>query len=238
MYKPLLFLGCMHIGFEYADMNYTKKALKWARKSRAGIFVLSDNMEFALPHKGKMMFCQVMPPEKQIESCLKLLGEYKDLIVAGTTGNHVNRAYDVAGVDVDKMIFDKLGLLDKYHAEHGMVDIKSGKQHYKVSFSHGTGVGSDTFRNCKKLLRNYPTSDICVSSHTHKGAHSSEAFFDFDKKGDRFVHKVEFISTGSNLNYPKYAGRELYSPQPKCYVRAWLNAKDHEIKVDTSGIFE
>lgn len=237
MYKPILFLGCTHLGFEFADIAYTKKALKWARNENAGIFVLSDNMEFALPHKGKMMYAQIMSPEKQIEACLELLGGVADLIVAGVTGNHVNRAYEVAGVDVDKMIFDKLGLLDKYHGDQGFINIKVGKVNYSIAFTHGVDCGSDVFRNNRKLLKMYPSADICASSHTHKNAYTNEGFFEWDKNGKRVIRTVHFISTGSNLEYPRYAAKALYSPQTKGYARALLNAEEREVLPDVTGIF-
>ena len=236
MNEPLVVLGCVHLGFKYADIEYAKEYMKWGKDHGAKFLILSDMFECALPHKGKgMIFNQILDPQEQLEAGMELLRPIKDDIIGYCSGNHSNRAYEVAGIDFDRTVAKELGLLRRYYPQHGLISHKVGTVQYKIAFTHGVDCGVDYFRNSRKLLRMYPTADICASSHNHVCATTKEAFFDVDGGGHK-IHEVTFVSTGSNLNYPSYAGKALYPPQPKGYAVLWLGNTTKQVKADVSGI--
>lgn len=232
--KPLLIAGCWHFGHEDADLKLAKDYVKFAKEQNAHVLLIADNHEFALPHKKDMMFTQNMNPQKQFEYGVELFKPIARQIVGACTGNHTARAMKVAGLDADKIMAERLGYLDRYYPHQGFIGVKVGKHEYKIAFKHGTGVGSNTFGNCRTLLRNYPTADICATSHTHQLATTKECYFDV-KDGKRSVHEVTFVNTGSLLNYPTYADEAGYSPQPKGFAIAWLDPKEKQVSVDVSG---
>lgn len=233
--KPVVFFGCVHIGHEDADLKLAKEYIRFAKEEKAHVILLADNHEFALPHKKDMMFSQNMNPQKQFEYGLELFKPVSHQIIGACTGNHTARATKVAGIDCDKVMAERLGYLDKYYPHQGFVGVKAGKHEYKIAFKHGTGVGSNTFGNCRALLRNYPTADVCATSHTHQLATLKESYWDV-KKGRRSQHEITFVITGSMLDYPTYADEAGYSPQPKGFAIAWLDPKDRHVIVDVSGM--
>lgn len=232
--KPIVFFGCIHIGHEDADLKMAKDYVQWVKDHNALAIVLADTHECALPHKTGMMFSQNMTPQKQYEYGLKLFSPIAKHIVGACTGNHAGRARQVAGIDMDKCMADRLGYLDKYHPHQGLVSVQVGKVNYRIAFKHGTGFGSNSFGNCLALMRSYPSADICAASHTHEMATCKRGYWDVENDKRKF-HEVTFINTGSLLNYPSYADEAGYPPQPKGFAIAWLSPTEKHVSVDVSG---
>lgn len=233
--KPLVVFGCVHIGHENADLAMAKRYVDFVKKEGGYALLLADNHECALPHKGHMIFSQNMNPQKQLEYGIKLFAPIAKNIVGACTGNHSARAKKVAGLDMDKIMADKLGYLDRYYPHQGFVSVKVGKNEYRIAFKHGTGVGSNSFGNCLALLKTYPSADICAASHTHECATVSRGFWDI-VDGKRVLHKVTLVNTGSLLDYPDYADEAGYSPQPKGFAVVWLDPNEKRVSVDVSGV--
>lgn len=233
-YKPLVIFGCVHIGHKDADLAMAHRYVDWVKKHDAYALLLADNHECALPHKAHMMFDQDKTPQEQYEYGLELFAPIAKNIVGACTGNHAGRAQKVAGIDFDRIMAERLGYLSKYRVWDGLVSVKVERMDYKIAFMHGKEVGSNTFGNCLNLMRKYPAADICASSHTHRIAHASDAFWDVEDVA-RKAHPVEWISTGSLLNFPRYADEAGYRPQKKGFAIAWLSAEKRDVNVDTSG---
>lgn len=235
MRKPVVVFGCCHIGANTADLKMAKKYVDFARKTNAHVFLLGDNFECALPHKQSMMFEQNLNPQDQLEYGIELLAPIAKQVVGACSSNHSARAYKVAGIDMDRVMADKLGYLDKYNVHRGFTSIVAGKQRYKVAYSHGTGFGSNSFGNGMTLLKAFPGAEIVLNSHTHEMATVKKGFFDF--VGEKRVFKdITLVNTGSLLDCPKYADEAGYSPQPKGFAIVHLGTDERSISVDVSGI--
>lgn len=233
-WKPLVLFGCVHIGAKTQDKAMFDRYLQFVNDMDAYAILLADNHECAIPKKASMMLEQDLTPQEQYEEGVRQFGKIKKHIIGACTGNHANRAYKEAGIELDKQMADRLGYLDRYFTWQGFVSVKVGKIEYKIAFKHGTGAGSDDFRNARELLKSHPTADICASSHTHRLANGWGGYFDI-KGRERSVHPVCFVSTGSLLNYPRYADEAGYSPQRKGFAILWLNPNERQIIPDTSG---
>ena len=232
--KPLLVVGCMHIGQSASDYPLIHRYIDWAKKSKAFILLLGDLFEAALPHKGSMMFEQTMNPQDQYDAAVKLLAPVAHQVIGACTSNHSARAYNVAGIDLDKMLADKLGYLHVYGAHQNMRRVKVGSQTYNIAFTHGAANAGRVFGDCFKLHGNYPTADICCSSHSHCLATMKDAFLEEGPKG-RTIHPVTYIVAGAALGYAKYADAACYPPKPKGFAIAWLSPKEKQVIVDVSG---
>src|SRR5690348_5433144 len=154
--KPLVVFGCTHVGHENSDLKLAGEYIRFIRKNDALVLVLGDNFECALPHKGHMMFSQNLSPQAQLDFGINLLKPIAGQIVGACSSNHSARAKKVAGIDMDKVMADKLGYSDRYYPHQGYISVAVGKQTYDIAFKHGSSCGSDTFRNCKDLLRSFP----------------------------------------------------------------------------------
>lgn len=230
--------GCVHVGFKYADLEYTKRAVKWAKKHKAGVFLLGDNFENAIAtaDKAKMMWDQDRAPQEQLNVMAKLLEPIKGQILGACTSNHSKRSYKVAGIDLDEELAHRLGYIDKYKGNVGFASIHAGKNVYRAVYTHGIGSGSNVLSDFRSLNAAYPGVDLVMASHTHTCLTTKEGFFSVDEKG-RTLNSVTYIRTGSAIEYPSYAEECLYKPQPKGFSTLWLGKKEKEVRVETYSGF-
>lgn len=234
MRKPLVVFGCVHIGANTADLKMAKKYVDYARKTNAHVLMLGDNFECALPHKGAMMFEQNLPPQEQLEYGIKLFAPIAKQIIGACSSNHSARAYKVAGLDMDRVMADKLGYIDKYNHHRGFTSLQAGKIRYKLAYAHGTGFGSNSFGNGLTLLKAFPSAELICTSHTHEMATVKKGFFDYDGS-KRVFHDITLVNTGSLLDCPSYADEAGYAPQPKGFAIVHLGTSERSISVDVSG---
>lgn len=234
-YKPLVIMGCIHIGHRNADLKLAQKYVDFVKKNNAVVLLLSDNFENAIPQKAHMMFSQNMTPQEQLDYGEELFYPIRKNIVGLVQGNHSGRTRKESGIDMDYELAKHLGIKKAYNPNQGFVVIKAGKVNYGVAYKHGTGFGINTFGNTLTLMRQFPSADICAGSHTHELATTSRGFWDIDKNGKRVRHDVTLVNTGSLLDFPSYADEAYYAPQRKGFAILYLNMKTKEVLVDVSG---
>lgn len=234
--KPLVVLGCTHLGAKTADYKMAQKYVAYAKETKAAVLMLGDNFECAVPKKGAMMFEQDLTPQEQLEKGIDLYAPIAKQVIGACSSNHSARAYKEAGLDMDRIMADRLGYLKVYNQHRGYTAIKVGNQQYRIAYAHGTGFGSNSFGNGMTLLKAFPMSDIVCTSHTHEMATVKKGFFDHDKDGKRVFRDITLINTGSLLDCPKYADEAGYAPQPKGFAIAYLGMKHREVSVNVSGI--
>lgn len=229
---PLLLLGCLHAGFRFANLAYTEGAIDWARRCRAGILVLGDNFENALPNKPHMMWDQLTEPEAQLDYVEALLRPVAGQIVGAVTSNHSRRSRKAAGIDLDRQLACRLGYRNKYHGTIGHTVLPVGKMKYRIIYTHGIGSGSNVLSDFRAINTMYPNADLICASHTHTCLTTSEGFFTMTD-GGRHTHRVVYARTGSGITYPSYAEEQLYRPQPMGYSVVWLGLQSKSIRVET-----
>lgn len=231
--KNLVLFGCLHAGSKAANPQWAKDYVAKSIALNASVLLLGDLFENAIPSRGEgMMFEQNLTPDEQIEKVAELLYPIKNRIIGSVTSNHSERTYKEVGINMDKRLLRELGVKDNvYKGQQGIVNF-AGK---KVVFSHGNGAGSNTWADANKLLKIYPTADIIALSHKHELEQHWHGNFDITPKGHRVQKFIPFVRTGSLMEYPRYAQRELYTPQKPGF--AIISVEDSgKILVDTNGI--
>lgn len=232
--KKLLCTGCVHVGSKAANLQWFKDYAKMAQEDKdMSVLLLGDLFENAIPSRGEgMVWEQNLTPDEQIETVAEILSPISHKIVGCVTSNHSERTYKEAGINMDKRLLRELGVKDSvYKGQQGIINF-SGK---RIVFTHGTGAGSNTWADANKLLKIYPTADIIALSHKHELEQHWHGNFDITKNGSRVPKFIPFVRTGSLMSYPRYAQRELYSPQKPGF--AIITIEDGGgIKVDTNGI--
>jgi len=211
-----------------------KAYIDFIRKNDGFCILLADNHECAVPRKAWMMFEQNMTPQEQLDYSVKMFEPIKRNIVGAVTGNHAWRAYHDAGIEMDKEMMSRLGILHHYYGFQGFVEIPYGNQTYRVVFCHGNNAGKNVFANCEKMNAAYPNGDIYASSHTHILAATTKQTWQY-KQGKLQLKQYYYVSTGSLLNYPLYAGQALYQPQVKGFAIAWIYPDRYFVDIDVSG---
>lgn len=230
--KPVVFFGCVHVGAKTADMDLARRYVDFVKKNKGYAILLADNHECAVPRKAHMMFEQDLTPQEQLDYSVNLFKPIRNNIIGAVTGNHAWRAYHDCGLELDKIMMEELGISSKYHRFQGHISITEGSQKYRIVFAHGNNIGSDVFRNCRKLKSQYPTADIYAASHAHVLSYLPVQIRDFNTRGKSTLRDIHYISTGSMLNTPLYAEIALYDPQPKGFAIAWIYPNQHRVDVD------
>lgn len=179
-----------------------------------------------------MMFEQDKNPQEQLDESVDYYEPIKKNIKGAVTGTHAWRAYHDSGLEMDKIMCQRLGIMQHYYRFQGHVEIPFGKEKYRIAFAHGNNCGADAFRNCRRLHLQYPRSDIFAASHSHILSAMPIQFRDYNNKGGVTLKDVWYVSTGSMLNTPLYAEIAMYQPQPKGFAVAWLYPDEHRIDVD------
>lgn len=231
--KKLIVFGCVHVGSKSANLQWFKDYVELAKDKDTSILLLGDNFENAIPSRGEgMTFEQDLIPDEQMDTVGAILEPVKHKIVGCVTSNHSERTYKEAGINMDKRLLKELKVKDSiYKGQQGVIAF-AGK---KIVFAHGSGAGSNTWADANKLLKIYPTADIITVSHKHELEQHWHGNFELTANGSRRSKFVPFVRTGSLMQYPRYAQKELYTPQkPGFAIISFLD--DGNLKIDTNGI--
>ena len=221
-----------HIGDPHHDALALEEKIKQIREDdRAMVIVNGDVLNTALRHSVSDVYGEKMPLGAQIEYVTKLLEPIKDKIIAGTIGNHEYRAYKEAGIDVMKVVFANLGILDRYLCEGGLIFIRMGqngtnkhgrpqapKLWYSVYVTHGSGGGRKEGAKAIRLADMATTvdADIYIHSHTHMPMILRKCYYRADPYNCTGVMvDRRFVNTAASLNYGGYGQMYEYSPSSK-----------------------
>lgn len=231
--KKLVLIGCVHVGMKSANLQWFKDYVGMAKDKDTSLLLLGDLFENAIPSRGEgMVFEQNLTPDEQIDTVAEILSPVKNKIIGCVTSNHSERTYKEVGINMDKRLLRELGLKDSlYKGQQGVVPF-AGKL---IAFTHGAGSGSNSWGDAKKMLQMYPQADIIALSHKHELTQTWVGNFSLSSNGSRTPKFVPLVRTGSLMEYPRYAQRELYSPQkPGFAVIEFLN--DGKLSIDTNGL--
>lgn len=230
--KKLLLIGCLHAGSKAFRRDLAEKYIERVQKEDMDILLLGDLFECATPAKQEQMYEQYSTTDEQLDEVVELLRPVKNRIKGCSTSNHSERAYIAAGVNLDRRLIRELGLPESiYKRYHGVIKYQ-GKT---IVFSHGNGSGCNTWGDAEKLLRMYPAADVVALSHRHSLDAGWKGRFDIGKNGQRIKKDILLVRTGSLLEYPRYAEKELYFPQKLGFTILTFN-NDGSVTPDVSGI--
>lgn len=150
-------------------------------------------------------------------------------------GNHEDRIYRATGDDPVAVVSEVLGT--NYTPDIALVVYHVGDQEYLVYVRHGTGnypakVGTQLNQLYEGAL--VIEADIHVSGHTHAQAVGTADQFRYNRETNRVErHAVKFMSSGSFLNYERYAAVKGYHPTRIGAPRIFLDGtrKDFHVSV-------
>lgn len=228
----LYVLADEHIGDAHHDSQCLDEKLQLIKNDdHAMVIVNGDVLNAALKNSVSDVYSETMTLGAAIDYTTALLMPIKDKIIAGTMGNHEYRAYKEAGVDVVRVIFANLGIVDRYLCEGGMVFIRFGqngtqkhgrefppKVWYSVYVTHGSGGGRREGGKANRLadMASIVDADVYIHSHVHtpmvlrKCFHRVDPYNCVTVSADRL-----FVNTGASLSWGGYAQTGEYDPASK-----------------------
>ena len=219
-----------HIG----DLNCISEEINRAideviNNDKAYVICNGDLINNATKGSKSDIYSEVLNPMQAIDRLVNLLEPVKDKILMITNGNHESRTFRESGIDLSAIVAGKLGLLDRYCCEGGLLFLKVGAESrgrlrngevrqipYTIYATHGSGGGGR--REGSKItnlsgLSEIIDADIYVHSHTHLPAVFKNSFFRVDQSNCA-VKKVDrlYVNTSAKLDYGGYGQVGEFKP--------------------------
>lgn len=180
---------------------------------------------------------------EQLVDMADMLAPIKDKILAAVPGNHEERAYKIADVDLTELLMAMLKIPGLYRPTSALLFIRTGKGRnggkvvYSVYVNHGHGGGgrrAGSKVNSLEDLGFVIDADIVIAGHTHLPAV-------FRKSRLRVVPQTftaepqeqVFVNLASALGYGGYGDRAGYQPPSNRYPVIELAGNRKDIKVST-----
>ena len=222
-------LADLHIGDAQSDMKLIQNLLDAILASPDTYCIVGgDMMDSAIASSIGDTYAAKLQPMEQLEKCVELFAPLADAgkILGVLPGNHENRIYKAAGVDMTRVFCDQLKLTGLYSETTALYFLKVGAQSrgrpfvYTLYYTHGSGGGRKAGGKINRLL-DYATivdADVYVCCHTHMPAVAKMEYFrPCPQNGTIARVEKTFVNTASALLYGGYGDRQGYAPASNAY---------------------
>lgn len=221
-------LADLHIGDKHALYSEVIRRIREAEEDPCGLVLLNGDLcNTALRHSVSDVYGEIMSPMEQMQEMVNMLLPVRHKIIGVTTGNHENRIYKEAGVDIMRLVCREMGVEDRYSPEGIMVFLRFGQkkqdrhrdrkslQWYSIYATHGSGGGRKEGAKAIRLadMAAIVDADVYVHSHTHLPMIMKQAFYRADPANcsTQKVPKL-FVNTGAALDYGGYGQSQEFKP--------------------------
>lgn len=227
MSRTLWVASCIHAGANEHDEKELDKYIKAAISGHWDIALIGDMVNmgtcFGTKHLSSI-WEDNLKPQGQVDYINRKFKPVRRQIKAILRGNHDDRAYNVTGLQIGKMIADVLGA-PYYDA------IKLLKWNgFNIFLAHGTSGSS--FGDFSKIIQTYDNLDAIVLGHTHEWLYKVVRKYKSGGKSD-LIHCAR---AGSFLDYSTYAKKALYQPTPLGSVLLKAHDEGLEVKYGLASI--
>lgn len=211
----------LHIGEHNCDLKLLQKYIDYV-KNNDNVYCMGIGDYTNNAIKSSKSFTHgAESPQKEFQQAYDMLGEIPtSRWLCFSSGNHGARSIREAGIDIDYLLAEKLGIGDIYSPLMTVVKVVLPKQTYWIASHHGAGGGgtkggqANKLVNFSSIVRN---ADCVVLGHFHQQMSFVETHYEIDKKHDRVrKHDTMCIHGGSVLGYNDgYAEAMLLKPVAK-----------------------
>lgn len=234
-------LADLHIGAAECDIELIKKVIKFIHDTPdTYVVLLGDILNTALKNSKSDIYSEVLSIADSQKLAVELLSPIKDRIIGMTPGNHENRVWKEAGIDLSLWLAEKLNIQDKYRVNALALNIEFGKTPknypYKLNifaqhggFGGGRKLGSamNAIEDMDGIIAN---ADIYLRAHTHSPVQGSRKVFTFNNLGNLTPQIKYYFNAPSFLLTGGYGLDKGYKPQDisPCYlnIRAYSQRED------------
>ncbi len=204
----------------YGNFAHRKEKFKayinWIKNSPNVYAILGgDLMENAIDDGRGMMYDQKENPHTQLDDMANILAPIAHKILVAVPGNHEERTYKKTGIDVMKVLADKLEV--PYFS--GTVLLSLLANTYKWNFYVWHGRGNSQTKGGKMNMANRPKNwtnliHFYVSGHVHDRVCESEACIVEDPINCRLIYMPQWtVVAPAFLDWEEtYAYRAGYKP--------------------------
>ena len=159
----------VHFGHNTHRADKFRKYLKWIEET-PGLYAIlgGDLMENALDDGRGMMWDQVFAPKTQLDKLTEMLRPIAHKCLLSMRGNHESRTFLRSGIDVAKILADRLKI--PYFAGPVLLSILAGGHKWKAYVFHGfsnPGTKGGKLNAAGKPQKFNDFVHFFLSGHTH-----------------------------------------------------------------------
>lgn len=207
------------------DVHYGNKAhrhekflayLRWIAET-PNVYAIcgGDLMENALDDGRGMTYDQVRPPQNQLDEMTTLLSPIAHKILCMTTGNHEERTYKKSGIDVSRIIADRLKI--PYFDGPIFMSVSGNTYSWNFYIQHGRGNSQtkggkmNMAGRARKFTNNI---HFFISGHVHDAIVEKETAITPNPVAGNLLYETQWtIVCQSFLGWADtYAYRAAYAP--------------------------
>lgn len=232
----ILPIADLHVGDAHCDYDRIAAMIASVRDNPNRYAVLAgDLMNTAIANSKSDVYGETMTPGQQLDKCTELFAQIADKIIAIVPGNHEERITRQCGVDMPRVLAQRLGLEQVYEPDAALLFLRfgsnahGGKMVYSLYINHGHGGGRRVGGKLNSL-QDYALvvdADVYIVGHTHLPAtYKSGRYKVVPQKFNAQYREQLFVNTASSLLYGGYGKRGGYQPPSNSYPVITLDDKE------------
>lgn len=227
----LYVLSDTHIGSKEYDESVVKDIINFIKNTpNTYCILLGDILDTALKNSKTDIYSETMTTFEAQRKAIELLTPIKDKIIGMTAGNHENRVWKEAGIDLSLWLAEKLGIESLYRNNGLLLNITFGKDTCGHPFiinifgQHGAYGGGRKLGSAMNALEDLDgivaNADLYIRAHTHSPVRGSRDVYVFNHRGGLEKKTKYYFNSPSVLKYGGYAYNKGYRPQDytPCYL--------------------
>jgi len=152
-----------------------QKYLKWITET-PGLYVIlgGDLMDNALDDGRGMSYDQIINPQTQLDDMTEMLAPIAHRCLTMFPGNHEWRTYNKTGIDISKILADRLDI--PYHTGPVLLSILAGDHKFTIDARHGFSRPSTKGGQLNSAMKpmKWMDADFFLSGHTHEALVSED----------------------------------------------------------------
>lgn len=217
----LLPFGDVHYGSKYCNLEVLLGWLEWVKSAKdVRLLLMGDMMDCATAVGSPVgaVYEQDAFVQQQFDTLLNLLEPIKDKIIGGIASNHEQRIFKLSGLDITKILCDRLGIT--YFGEIAYFDLWIQENKYRVFAIHGSTNAVSRAGKIAPLMRLIGTvdADLYLHGHTHEKDFLEVNMLTLDKTNKEtklegvYRKKKMLVLTGGFLDYGGYVAVRGLAP--------------------------
>lgn len=238
----ILPLSDLHYGDPHADEGLIRELIdRIAQDPACYTILVGDLLNTAVVGGKSDAKAEKKRITEQLVEMAELLSPIKDKILAAVPGNHEERAYKIADIDLTELLMTMLGKSELYRPTSALVFIRAGRHPrggkitYSLYINHGHGGGG---RRAGSKLNNLEDlgfiidTDIIIAGHSHlPGSFRKSKLRVSPQTFSAEQQEQVFVNLASALHYGGYGERGGYQPPSNRYPVIELDGTRKDIRV-------
>lgn len=232
-------IGDVHIGSSECDIQSFRKYVQKIRELPANhrVILLGDIIENATRYSvGDGVYAQKYYPDAQLDQAVEILKPIRARIDGMVSGNHENRTKKEVGLDLSRVLADRLKIRRVYDPAQVLVQYTVDGVEFLVFAFHGAGGGGTIGSIITKSIKRkeiFDQADLYLSGHVHIKA-SYIGSKTRVQGGKIYRDHQAHIITGSYLEYGGYGAEAGYTPQANGMTQARLYVENGTKKIEVT----